>query len=207
MNGEGELALEPRELLEPVVVNGAVLERNDLDDDDDALPNPRLTSFLSLVTELEYSLSVEGEPTESSKSSMLLTEADPEAKLSDEELAFMSFPFSFSSKSMNIRERASLYATSRSSNVIRLLLLLLLPVALLRLPMLPDSDGSTSEKSASSPATDPARDVGFVRNRSWTVRRIILKAGWAVFSAGTSSQSRRGGLATRIDAYSFKTPE
>ena len=200
MNGEGELALEPRELLEPVVVNGAVLERNDLEDDD-ALPNPRLTSFLSLVTEPEYSLSVAGEPTESSKSSMLLTEADPEAKLSDEELAFRSFPFSFSSKSMNIRERASLYAASRSSNVIRLLLLLLLPVALLRLPMLPDSDGSTSEKSASSPATDPARDVGFVRNRSGTVRRIILKAGWAVFSAGTSSQSRRGGLATMIDAY------
>jgi hypothetical protein len=101
---EGELALDPRELLEPLAVNGVALDRKDLDED--PLPTPRLVSFLSLVIEPDHSLSVAGEPTESSKSSTLLVEVDPEARLRDEELAFMSFPFSFSSKSMNMRERA-----------------------------------------------------------------------------------------------------
>lgn len=125
------------------------------------------TSFLSREWTPEgpdHSLSVAGELAESSKSPALLlpplplVDADNDTRLRDDELALISFSFSFSfsSNPMNIRDRASLYAASRSSIVIRFLLLP--PVALLLPPRLPDSDGSTSEKSASSPATDPACD-------------------------------------------------
>jgi hypothetical protein len=163
VNGEGEPGLDPRELPEPLALKGGALDRSDLDEDvAEAVPAPRLAVFFSVETEADHSLSVVGEPTDSSKSSRPLlpvpplVEADPEATLREDELAFMSFPFSFSLKSMNIRDRASLYAASRSSIVI--CFLLLPPVALLRPPILPDSDGSTSERSASSPATDPACD-------------------------------------------------
>ena len=111
----------------------------------------------------DHSLSVIGELASPSRSPALLpppalveVEADSDARLADDELALSSFPFSFSfsSNPMNIRERASLYAASRSSMVI--LFLVLPPVALLLPPKLPASEGSTSERSASSPATDPA---------------------------------------------------
>jgi hypothetical protein len=70
-----------------------------------------------------------------------------------DDAALMSFSFarSFSSKFMKIRERACWYAASLSSIVGRFFVLL-------RLYMLPDSDGSTSERSASSLAMDPAVD-------------------------------------------------
>lgn len=160
----GEGARELRELPEPLALNGGALERSDRDDDATGA-FPDLPSFLSRVMGPDgpdHSLSVAGELTESSKSPVLLlsppplVEADPETRLSDDELELksFSFSFSFSLNPMNIRDRASLYAASRSSMVIRFLPLP--PVALLRPPRLPDSDGSMSEKSASSPATEPA---------------------------------------------------
>jgi hypothetical protein len=120
--------------------------------------SPCLLSFRSRVIDADHSLSVAGELTESSELSTLLRPVvplveDPETRLREEELAFMSFSFSFSSNPMKIRDRASLYAAARSSIVMRFLPLP--PVALLRPPALPDSEGSASEKSASSPATDP----------------------------------------------------
>lgn len=154
----GDGAREPRELPDPFALNGGALERKDREEE-------RLTSFLSRLIGPEgpdHSLSVAGELTDSSISPMLLppppalVEADPDTRLSDEELALMSFSFSFSfsSNPIKILDRASLYAASRSSMVIRFLLLL--PVVLLRPPRLPDSDGSTSDSSPSSPATEPA---------------------------------------------------
>lgn len=68
------------------------------------------------------------------------------------------------------------------------------PVALLRPPKLPDSEGSTSDRSASSPATEPVCDRDSFGRRSGGDRRMILNAGWAVASAGTSSQIRRKGI-------------
>ena len=65
----------------------------------------------------DHSLSVVGELVASSRSPGLLppaalveAEAEPDARLTDDELALSSFPFSFSfsSKSINILERASL---------------------------------------------------------------------------------------------------
>jgi hypothetical protein len=144
-------------------LNGGAEERRDLDDDAmEVLPDPalRLPSFLSLVMVIgpDHSLSVPGVLTESCISSTLLPSPPPypETKLSDDELPLKSFSFSlsFSSNPIKIRDRASLYAASRSSIV--MCFLLLPPVALLRPPRLPDSDGSTSERSASSPATEPA---------------------------------------------------
>jgi hypothetical protein len=106
---DGEDALEPRELPGPQALNGGAVDRSDLDEGPFPLP-----SFLSRAIEPDHSLSVAGELTESSKSSTLLNavpplvDADPDTRLRDEELAFISFSFSFSSKPMNIRDRASL---------------------------------------------------------------------------------------------------
>lgn len=107
----------------------------------------RLLSFLSLGPDVaDHSLSaVAGELVGSSV--LVLFEVDSET----EELALISL--SFPSSSLKIRERAILYAASRSSMVI--LFLELPPVALLRPPWLPDSEGSKSERSASSPAIEP----------------------------------------------------
>lgn len=88
---------------------------------------------------------------------------------------------------MKIRDRASLYAASRCSIVMRCFLL-----ALLRPPILPDSDGSMSEESASSPFNESACEWDFGRRSC--KRRMILNAGWAVASAGTKSASLRVGL-------------
>ena len=112
----GDDALDSRELFEPLALNGGALERSDLDEDPAILllDPVGLRSFLSRVTGPDHSLSVAGVPTEPSISSILLlrppplVDADPETRLCVEELALMSFSFSFSSKSMNIRDRASL---------------------------------------------------------------------------------------------------
>ena len=111
---------------------------------------PRLLSFLSLGPEVaDQSLSaVAGELVGSSV--LVLLEADPEK---EEELALISLSFPCSSNLLKIRERALLYAASRSSIVI--LFLELPPVALLLPPWLPDSEGSKSERSASSPVIEP----------------------------------------------------
>ena len=79
---------------------------------------------------------------------LVLLEADPEK---EEVLAPISLSFPCSSNLLKIRERALLYAASRSSIVI---LFLELPPLLLP-PRLPDSEGSKSERSASSPAIEP----------------------------------------------------
>jgi len=65
---DGDGALEPRELPDPLALKGRAFDRNDLDECPDALPNPRPPSFLSRVTEPDHSLSVAGELTASSKS-------------------------------------------------------------------------------------------------------------------------------------------
>lgn len=115
----GEGAREFRELPCPLALNGGAEERNDREDADVSFPEIRWTSLLSRDVGPEgpdHSLSVVGE-VESSRSPRLLppaalvdAEADPDARLAEEELAASSFPlsFSFSSKSMKIRERASL---------------------------------------------------------------------------------------------------
>jgi len=112
----GDDDLESRELLDPLALNGGALERSDLDADPvTLLLDPVcLRSLLSRVMGPDHSLSVAGVLTESSKSSILLllrpplVDADPETRLCVDELALMSFSFSFSWKSMNIRDRASL---------------------------------------------------------------------------------------------------
>jgi hypothetical protein len=105
---------DPLELLDPLALNGGALERSDLDDPATLLLDPvGLISFLSRATGPDHSLSVAGVLTESSKSSMLLlrpplVEADPDTRLCVDELALISFSFSFSWKSINMRDRASL---------------------------------------------------------------------------------------------------
>lgn len=151
----------------------------------------------SLEAGADHSLSVMGEAMDPSASPTLLAsplalvDAEAEFKLKEEELALIwaSFVFSFSSKSMKIRDRACWYAASRSARVMPFLLLL--PVALLRPPRLPASEGSTSDRSASSPATEPAWEWGFRRSFD---RRMILKAGCDEDSGGTSSQIRISGI-------------
>jgi hypothetical protein len=145
---DGEGARELRELPEPL--NDAP-ERMDREWGAAPFPEfPRLLSFLSLGPEVvDHSLSaVAGELVCSSV--LVLLEADPEK---EEVLALISLSFPCSSNLLKIRERALLYAASRSSIVI--LFLELPPVALLLPPWLPDSEGSKSERSASSPAIDP----------------------------------------------------
>lgn len=86
--------------------------------DDDA-PDPRLNSLLfSLGLEVDHSLSVAGEL---QSSGSLPAPAELEVRLRLEQLEFM-LPFSFSSKPKNMRDRASLYAASRSSMVGRFFL-------------------------------------------------------------------------------------
>lgn len=112
----GDDDLDSREVFVPFALNGGALDRNDLDDvPATLLLDPVcLTSFLSRVTGPDHSLSVAGVPTEPSKSSILLlllpplVDAEPETRLCVDELALISFSFSFSWKSMNIRDRASL---------------------------------------------------------------------------------------------------
>lgn len=163
------------------------------------LPRRTLTSFLSRVTGPDHSLSVAAllTPESSRRSPEILlppplVEAEPETSEKTEELALMSFSFSliFSSKSMKMRERASLYAASRCS-MVRCFLLV---AVWLRPPALPASEGSTSERSLSSPLTEPVRDWGLERIRSCGVRRMILNAGCFVASGGTRSARRREGL-------------
>lgn len=142
------------------------------------------------MTGPDHSLSVAALLAASSPSPALLRPADPETRLRVEELALASFSFSFSWKSMKIRDRASLYAASRSSIVGCLLVLL---VALLRPPTLPVSEGSRSETSASSPATEPGCEFCRVRRSKGSLRMILI-AGWADSSTGTSSDNLRTGL-------------
>ena len=144
---DGEGARELREL--PELLNDAP-ERIDREWEGAPFPEfPRLLSFLSLGPEVaDQSLSaVAGELV---GSSVLVLEVDPER---EEELALISLSFPGSSNLLKMRERALLYAASRSSIVI--LFLELPPVALLLPPWLPDSEGSKSERSASSPAIEP----------------------------------------------------
>jgi len=182
----GEDALELRELEGPLAWKGGAVERRDLEDEPVEMLLPetplRRPSFLSFVLVIwpDRSLSVAGVVTEPSSISPELlpsVDAEPETKLNDDELLLRSFPFSlsFSSKPMKIRDLASLYAASRSS-IVMYFLLPLPPVALLRPPRLPVSEGSASERSASSPATEPACECVLDRLRSW-VRRMILNAG------------------------------
>lgn len=175
MKDDGDGALDPRELLEPQTLNTGALDRRLRVD-----PFERLLSLLSRAGP-DHSLSVVGELIDSTSTSPVLLVSpalvtEPEVRLIVEELALKSFslPFSLSSKSIKMRERASLYAASRSAIV---LCFLLLPVALLRPPWLPDSDGSTSESSGSSPAIEPACECGFDRPRSVVDRRMILIVG------------------------------
>lgn len=194
------MALELRELPDPLALYDVF---DDLRDRDDEPPDPpRRPSRLSRVTGPDHSLSVAAELAESSKSPILLprppplVEAEPDTRLKVDEFALMSFSFSFSfsSKSMNIRDRASLYAASRSSSV--RCLFALPPVAALRplrpLTMLPAS--STSDKSASSPVTDPACEFCRLFGPSLVLRLMILMVGCADSSKGTSSQILRTGL-------------
>lgn len=108
LKDDGEGALEPRELLDPLKLGPA--ERRLLDDE----PLERRPSFLSRTTGPDHSLSVVGELTESSISPVLLVSpalvTEPDVRLTVEEQALRSFSFprSFSLKSMNILERASL---------------------------------------------------------------------------------------------------
>lgn len=117
---DGEGAREFRELPWPLALNGSAAERKDREGDR-TFPDKRWMSFLSRDVGPEgpdHSLSVVGELVASSMSPALLPPAalvdpeaePPEAMLADDELALSSFPFSFSfsSKPMNIRERASL---------------------------------------------------------------------------------------------------
>lgn len=151
------MARELRELLDPLVNEGP----DDLIDLDDVVdPAPLRLSFLSRVTGPDHSLSVGTELAESSRSPMLLprpplVEPEPDTRLKVDEFALMSFSFSLSlsSKPMKILERASLYAASRSSIVLNRFPAA--PGTWPRLPMLPASDASTSEVSASSPAVEP----------------------------------------------------
>ena len=140
---DGEGARELREL--PELLNEAP-ERMDRVWGAEPFPGfPRLLSFLSLGPEVvDQSLSaVAGELVGSS-----VLDVDPER---EDELALISL--SFPSNLLKIRERALLYAASRSSIVIHFFELP--PAALLLPPWLPDSEGSKSERSASSPATEP----------------------------------------------------
>jgi len=149
-------------------------DRNERDDPADVLPDPERRGFSLRVAGPDHSLSVATELSESSISPTLplslpaLVEAEPDTWLKVEELALISFSlaFSFSSKSMKIRERASLYAASRSSIVMYFLWLPLLPVVLLRPPWLPVSEGSMSDRSASSPAIEPYCEAGLNLVRS-----------------------------------------
>ena len=99
-------------------------DRNERDDPADVLPDPERRGFSLRATGPDHSLSVATELSESSISPTLplslpaLVEAEPDTWLKVEELALISFSLAFSSKSMKIRERASLYAASRSSIVI-----------------------------------------------------------------------------------------
>lgn len=94
--------------------------------------DPDRRGFSLRVTGPDHSLSVATELSESSTSPTLplslpaLVETEPDNWLKVEELALKSL--SLSSKSMKIRERASLYAASLSSIV---MCFLLAPVALL----------------------------------------------------------------------------
>ena len=192
---DGDVALELRELPEPLALYDAPEDLRDLTDDA-VEPAPLRPSLLSRLTGPDHSLSVGAELAESSKSPMLLprpplVDPDPETRLNVDELALMSFSLSFfSSKPMKIRERASLYSASRSSMVLNRLALV--DAALLTPPTLPASEASTSDVSASSPAVDPGWEYCLPRNgRSL---RMIWKAGCADSSAGTSSQMRRTGL-------------
>ena len=154
---DGDVARELREEPDPLALKDAPEDLNDLTDEF-VDPGPLRPSRLSRVTGPDHSLSVGAELAESSNSPMLLprpplVEPDPETRLNVDEFALMSFSFSFlSSKPMKIRDLASLYAASRSSIV----LCRLAPVlaALLTPPMLPASEASTSDVSASSPAVE-----------------------------------------------------
>lgn len=129
--------------------------------DEDAVDAPRLISRLSRFTGPDHSLSVcAAELAESSTSPMLLRrppEADPEPetrlKVDEFALIWFSNSLAFPSNPIKILERASRYAASRSAKVI--CPRELAPATLLRPPTLLVSDGSASERSASSPATEP----------------------------------------------------
>jgi len=106
LNDPGDGGLDPRELLDPNVGGFERFEDEPLD---------RRPSRLSRTAGPDHSLSVAGELIESSNSPVLLVSpallvTEPEVRLALDELALrsFSFPFSFSSKFMNILERASL---------------------------------------------------------------------------------------------------
>jgi hypothetical protein len=95
-----------------------------------------------------------------------------------------------SSKPSNIRNRASLYAASRSSIVIYFFLLVFdpLPCDLLEAP--------ASPSSLTLPSVEVARDDVFDVLADRSDRRMILIVGKGVSSEGTSSQIRLEGLGT-----------
>ena len=193
---EGEVALELRELPEPLALYDAADDRNDRTEEF-VDPGPLRPSLLSRAIGPDHSLSVGAELAESSVSPMLLprpplVEPEPETRLNVDEFALMSLSLSFfSSKPMKIRERASLYSASRSSMVLNrrapATAVLLAP------PTLPASDASTSDVSASSPAVEPGWECWRPR-KGRSLRRMIWNAGCVDGSAGTSSQMRRVGL-------------
>lgn len=164
-----------RELPDPFALYDAPEDRIDRTEEF-VDPVPLRASLLSRFTGPDHSLSVGAELAESSMSPMLLprpplVDPDPETRLNVDELALMSFSFSFfSSKPMKIRERASLYSAVRSSMVLYFRALVL--AALLSPPTLPASEASTSEVSASSPVVEPGWECCLPR-RGRSVRRMI----------------------------------
>lgn len=149
---EGDAFEDP--LLPPCPLNGAELDLKEEVRDG----SPRSLS----VGGDDHSLSVAIELAVSSTSSAMLlprppplADPEPEARLRVDEDALLSrsFAFSFSSMSLNILVRASAYAASLSAIVIYFLLVVL------RLPILPVSDRSWSERSQSSPVTDAGCDM------------------------------------------------
>jgi hypothetical protein len=172
----GEGARELREEEEPLedMKAGAEL-RKEREEEEEELA--RFGGCFFMTDGADHSLSVAGEP----GSSLGLVEESETIDAEDEAELAVSF-WSFSSKSMKMRERASLYAAVRSSIVLGFLL----APAELRPPMLPVSEASTSDTSPSSPVTDPVCERG--------VRIIILNLSGASAGAGASSANRRGGL-------------
>lgn len=105
---EGEGARELRELPDPLEVKGWAEGLNERDPDDLAEGLGLRESCLWKECP-DRSPSVARDVGESSKSPILLTPEELDARLREDELALMSFSFSFfSSKPIKMRERASL---------------------------------------------------------------------------------------------------
>lgn len=103
-------------------------------------------------------------------------------------LDVVPFVLAISSKPSNIRDRASLYAASRSSIVMYFFLCVFdpLPCDLLEAPVSPSS--------LTLPSVEVARDDVFDVLADRSDRRMIWMVGKGVSSEGTSSQIRLEGL-------------